>query len=98
MKQTLIDKFKPDVENLSQAKFLQKALEVLPDETLDGEIDPYSFPRVSLSRDNIVHICYDIHSGEGALFKVRFPVDSRNCIVYGSVCTFEYDGNKYKIN
>ena len=97
MKQTLIDKFKPEVKTLSDARFLQTALDILPDETLMGEVDPYSHPSVSTWLNNSVRLYYDSPHNP-SYFGVFFPEDATNCRVNGPVCTFEYKGNKYQIN
>lgn len=96
MKQTLIDKFKPEVQNLSQAKFLQTALENLPDETIAGEIDSYSYPTVSVTRDKSVFLRYN-HSPKSIL-PVVFPESAKNPAANGETCSFEYKGIKYQIN
>lgn len=96
MKQTLIDKFKPEVTNLSEAKFLQTALEDLPDETIAGEIDSYSYPTVSVTRDKSVFLRYN-HSPQNIL-SVVFPEGAKNPAVNVTTCSFEYNGIKYIIN
>jgi predicted ThiF/HesA family dinucleotide-utilizing enzyme len=94
MDQTLIDKFKPEVKNLTEAIFLQKGLELLPDETIDGKVDTWSHPNVTLLPTNVIHLGY---SG-GMTLPVTFPENARECKVRGSTCTFEYKQIKYQIN
>jgi hypothetical protein len=97
MKQTLIDKFKPEVKNLSEAKFLQTALENLPDETIENQIDPYSHPKIFVdSQTNLVQLRYSAFPSQA--IKVVFPRDAIDCRADGYICSFTYKGNKYQIN
>lgn len=96
MNQTLIDKFKPEVKTLSEAKFLQEGLELLPDETIDGRVDEFSNPYVALTPSKVIHLGYK--AAYGVTLPIIFPENARECKVNGFTCTFEYRQIKYQIN
>jgi hypothetical protein len=96
MKQSLIDKFKPEVANLSQAKELQDALEALPESVVDGEIDRFSGAYATMFPGSVARIAY--HHFPSKFIPVVFPKEAENCMADGAICTFDYKGRKYRIN
>jgi len=95
MKQTLIDKFKPAVNNLSEAKLLQIALRALPDTIITRDIKDSPQPLAYID-DRV--ICLSYHKDHDCTISVHVPDGSKEIYADSPSIAFTYKGRDYRFN